>query len=263
MESEADNGGQNSDSSDDVEMPSKLIDGNAIAARIRQEITDSVIALKESSVKLFGEPIIPGLAVIQVGDRPESEVYVRLKRKACKKVGFVDFAHLLPENVSEDEVLNLITSLNCDDRVHGIIVQLPLPGHIDEQEVQLAINPNKDVDGLHPLNLAKLATVQTYRSLEAVPLSPPKSSIARLLAPTKPDIFIPQEPLMWSGPGFSIACTPLAVVELLDRSNVKLEGALVCVVGRSSLVGIPLSMLLMQRDATVTMVHSKVSLPPV
>lgn len=140
IESEGDDG--HSDSSDDVEMPSKLIDGNAIAARIRQEIADSVISLKESnwSKKIGQEPVVPGLALIQIGDRPESEVYVRLKRKACKKVGFVDFAHILSENVPQEEVLALISSLNCDDRIHGIVVQLPLPEHIDEQVTNTTSN---------------------------------------------------------------------------------------------------------------------------
>lgn len=122
----------------------------------------------------------------------------------------------------------------------------------------MAVNPDKDVDGLHPLSLAKLATVQTFRSPDSLDSKPkvPNYYIDPN-APPEPEP-LPHQRVMWSGPGFHVACTPLAVVELLDRSSVKIEGANVCVIGRSNLVGIPLSMLLMQRDATVTMVHSKV-----
>ena len=171
-----------------------------------------------------------------VGDRPDSATYVRMKKKACEQVGIIDFGVVLPVDCSEARVLAEVERLNVDPRVHGILVQLPLPPQVDEALVLEAVDPRKDVDGLHPANLARLATTQTHKN-----------------ATGRGGVFDPT----WSSVGFSVACTPLGVVELLDRSGVELSGASVAVVGRSNMVGVPLSLLLMQRDATVTMVHSK------
>lgn len=191
-----------------------IIDGKAIAADIRKE-------LKEKTEIYFGEKgIKPGLAVLQVGENPASKVYVNMKEKACLEVGFKSIVKRVPVETSEEEVLNIVNKWNNDDSIHGILVQLPLPKHIDENKVILSISPKKDVDGFHP------------------------ESFGRLLIGL---------------PGF-VPCTPAGIMELLKRSNVNLKGKHVVVVGRSNIVGKPIANLLYQKNpyanAIVTICHT-------
>jgi len=161
--------------------------------------------------------IIPGLAIVRVGDNKASQVYVASKRRQCEDVGMLSFEHHLPGKTDVEFIIDLIHRLNCDPKVHGIIVQLPLPNHLETTRIILAIDPNKDVDGLHPLNLGKLAM---------------------------------------GVPGF-IPCTPLGCLELLKMQVNSLKGLHAVIIGRSNLVGKPLGLLLLQQDCTVTLVHSK------
>ena len=190
-----------------------LIDGKAIAARIRAEIADEARALSGT----FREP---GLAVVLCGDNPASVSYVTAKERACASCGIRSFPVRLPADVGRDELLELIARLNADDRVDGILVQLPLPGGLDEQEVICAISPDKDVDGFHP------------------------QSLGRLLAGLE---------------GF-VPCTPAGIVELLLRSGVDPAGRHAVVVGRSNIVGKPVAALLARKarggNATVTLCHT-------
>jgi len=207
------------------ELDPKIIDGKGIAAEIRREIADEVEALVSSS------GVTPGLAVVLVGSRKDSETYVRMKKKACQQVGIREFGFNLTAQVTQDELLERIQELNEDPSVHGILVQLPLPEHIDEQLVLSSIDPAKDVDGLHPLNMAQLTQTNTHQKVRG---------------------------LEWSfgNLDFPVACTPQGCIELLDRCGVPIAGQRAVVIGRSNIVGIPVSLLLMQRDATVTIVHS-------
>lgn len=201
----------------------KDIDGKAIAAQIRAEL----------KVRVADLPSPPGLAVILVGSRRDSQTYVRMKKKACEEVGLASFGFDYPDTATELEILEKVQELNRDDRVHGILVQLPLPSHIDESKVIQSVSPAKDVDGLHPLNTASLCSTGTHVGVEK---------------------------LNWkdmSSVPFHIPCTPQGCIELLDRSGVDLKGKNAAVIGRSNLVGLPVAMLLMHRDATVTIVHSK------
>lgn len=204
----------------------KDIDGKAIALTIRQEIKEDVQKLAEESA---GK--VPGLAVILVGARRDSQTYVRMKKKACEECGIASFGFDYPDTCTEEELLSKIQELNQDSNVHGILVQLPLPSHIHEATILNAIDPSKDVDGLHPINVASLSSTSTHggkldwSDLSSIP--------------------------------FHIACTPQGCIELLDRSGVALKGANAVVIGRSNLVGLPVALLLMHRDATVTIVHSK------
>lgn len=191
----------------------KLIDGKTIAETIRHEIAGEVAALKAAS------GLTPGLAVVLVGQRKDSETYVRSKKKACAEVGFDSYGTDLPEDVAEEEVLKVVAAYNADPRVHGILVQLPLPKHVSEKRVLDAISIEKDVDGFHPLNIGALA----MRGREP--------------------LFVP--------------CTPKGCMELLERSKVPISGKRACVIGRSNIVGMPAALLLQRRDATVTMVHSR------
>ncbi|EME31396.1 bifunctional 5,10-methylenetetrahydrofolate dehydrogenase / 5,10-methenyltetrahydrofolate cyclohydrolase [Galdieria sulphuraria] len=191
----------------------KLIDGKAIAATIREEIRVEVRKIEASVGK------VPGLATVLVGNRTDSTTYVRMKRKACEEVGIESFHVELPESVSEEELLNCVERFNADPAVHGILVQLPLPKHIDEERILSAISVEKDVDGFHPLNIGRLAM---------------KSRTPR---------FVP--------------CTPRGCIELLVRSNVNIEGKCAVVLGRSNIVGLPVSLLLLHRNATVIICHSK------
>ena len=197
------------------EESSNIIDGKAIAARIRQDIA--------AQVALLGENNKPGLAVILVGSRPDSQTYVNMKKKACEAAGIVSFGFDFDETVTQDVILETIQKLNEDNRVHGILVQLPLPQHLDQDGILRTVDPEKDVDGLHPANVAAL---QMYAGhfMEAP---------------------------------FSIPCTPLGCCVLLEQSNVSLRGAHCVVLGRSQLVGWPMARLLLMQDATVTVVHSK------
>jgi 5,10-methylene-tetrahydrofolate dehydrogenase/methenyl tetrahydrofolate cyclohydrolase len=191
----------------------KLIDGKQIAADIRQEIGAEVAQLK---ARTGGR--VPGLAVVLVGERKDSQSYVRSKKKACAEVGFDSFGVDLPETATEEEVLAAVAGFNADPRVHGVLVQLPLPKHVDERRVLDAVSVRKDVDGFHPSNIGALA----MRG---------------------------RDPLY-------VPCTPKGCIELLERSGVKIKGATAAVVGRSNIVGLPAALLLQNRDATVTMVHS-------
>eukprot|EP00401_Gymnodinium_catenatum_P051399 CAMPEP_0117504978 /NCGR_PEP_ID=MMETSP0784-20121206/25133_1 /TAXON_ID=39447 /ORGANISM="" /LENGTH=400 /DNA_ID=CAMNT_0005300361 /DNA_START=1 /DNA_END=1200 /DNA_ORIENTATION=- len=192
--------------------PAKIIDGKAIAADVRAELRSRVSDLRSST------SVVPGLAVILVGDRPDSKVYVRSKTRAAEEVGIQVFDHTFPEDVSQSDLLGTIAALNADSAVHGILVQLPLPKGIDELEVLKAIQVNKDVDGLSAENLGSLA----QRAMN--PLATP--------------------------------CTPAGCMELLKRSGISVEGKHCVVLGRSNIVGLPMSLLLLRANATVTVCHS-------
>jgi methylenetetrahydrofolate dehydrogenase (NADP+) / methenyltetrahydrofolate cyclohydrolase len=191
-------------------MAAKIIDGKALAARLRAAMADEVKQLVAQSVK-------PGLAVVLVGDDPASQIYVRNKTKALAETGFACFDHHLPEATSEEKLLGLIKHLNDDRAVDGILVQLPLPKHIDSKRILLTIDPAKDVDGFHPENLGRLLIGE---------------------------------------PRF-IACTPYGIMKLIEEAGTVVRGANAVVVGRSNIVGKPISVLLTSADATVTICHSK------
>lgn len=198
-------------------MPANIIDGKAIAEEIQQEVAKEVEELKAKG-------ITPGLATILVGEDPASQVYVRNKTKTCEKVGIYSDQHTLPANIEEDELLKLIDALNNDTKISGILVQLPLPKHIDEVKVLNAISPDKDVDGFHPISVGKFFTVKNFDEM------------------LKQGLFLP--------------CTPHGIIELLVRSGVELRGKEAVVVGRSNIVGKPVAMLLLAKNATVTICHS-------
>ena len=195
-------------------MPAKIIDGNEIASEIRNELKKSIAGLRSKGV-------IPGLTVVLVGDDPASQVYVRMKGKACEELGLYSETIRLPADHKEDDLLKLIDDLNANPRIHGILVQLPLPDHIDETKILDRISPEKDVDGFHPVNVGKM---------------------------------------LIGDPGF-LPCTPHGVQELLIRSGNSPEGKHVVVVGRSNIVGKPVAAILMQKkkgaNATVTVCHSR------
>lgn len=194
-------------------MSGRIIDGKHIASIIRESI-------KQETEKLIEERgIQPGLAVVLVGEDPASQVYVRNKEKACQKVGMYSEVHRLPEHTSQSELMQLIERLGRDERIHGILVQLPLPAHIDEKAVIAAIPPAKDVDGFHPVSVGNMVIGD--------------------------EAFLP--------------CTPAGIIELIKRTGIELAGKHAVVVGRSNIVGKPVSMLLLQEHATVTMCHSRTS----
>ncbi|WP_438315498.1 bifunctional methylenetetrahydrofolate dehydrogenase/methenyltetrahydrofolate cyclohydrolase FolD [Candidatus Caldatribacterium sp. SIUC1] len=192
----------------------QLIDGKAIAAQIYEELRPRVASLVAQGFQ-------PGLAVILVGENPASQVYVRNKEKACEKLGIRSFRYHLPEKTDLGELLSLIDTLNTHAEVHGILVQLPLPPHIEERDVLYRISPEKDVDGFHPYNLGRLM------------IGDP--------------VFLP--------------CTPWGIQELLKRSGIEVEGKHVVIVGRSNIVGKPLAMMLVQKakgaNATVSICHTR------
>ncbi|KAL5824389.1 hypothetical protein ACOSQ3_020452 [Xanthoceras sorbifolium] len=190
-----------------------IIDGKAIAQTVRSEIADEVRLLSQK----YGK--VPGLAVVIVGNRKDSQSYVNMKRKACAEVGIKSFDIDLPEQVSEADLISKVDELNAMPDVHGILVQLPLPKHINEEKVLSEISIEKDVDGFHPLNIGKLAMKG-------------------------------REPLF-------LPCTPKGCLELLSRSGITVNGKKAVVVGRSNIVGLPVSLLLLKADATVTVVHSQ------
>ncbi len=195
-------------------MAAKIIDGKAVAQKIREGIKREVEELKEKG-------IVPGLVTILVGENPASVSYVTAKQKTAHELGFYSVQENLPENVSEEELLKLIDKYNKDPKIHGILVQLPLPKHIDERKVINAIDPRKDVDGFHPVNVGKLVIGEPC--------------------------FIP--------------CTPYGILMLLAETGVEVSGADVVVVGRSNIVGKPIAILLMQKrkpvgNATVTVCHT-------
>ncbi len=194
----------------------KLIDGKAHAMGLRKRVADGVAAL------IANEGPKPGLATVLVGDDPASQVYVRSKGKLAAELGMASFDHRLPAETTEPELMALIAQLNADKAVHGILVQLPLPKHIVTAHVLLAIDPAKDVDGFHPLNVGKLGTVAS-----GVPLD------------------------------FPVPCTPLGVSMLLADALGSLAGRNAVVIGRSNLVGRPVAQLLLRVDCTVTIAHSR------
>ena len=184
---------------------------------IKLEAADLAARIKEAVKAEIGRGVRASLAAVRVGDDPASAVYVRNKIRACEEVGIRSEHHALPESTTTEQLLELITSLNTRDDVDGILTQLPLPAHIDETVIVEAMNPLKDVDGFHPVNAGKLAMGRP--------------------------VFVP--------------CTPAGIIELLDDRGVEIRGANACVVGRSQIVGRPMAQLLLQRDATVTICHSR------
>lgn len=200
-----------------AESSAKVIDGKAVAKQIRDEITTEVTRMKDA----IG--VIPGLAVILVGDRKDSATYVRNKKKACESVGIKSYEACLPEDTTEQEVLKCISGFNDDPSVHGILVQLPLPSHMEEQNILNAVSIEKDVDGFHPLNIGRLAMRD-------------------------------REPLF-------VPCTPKGCIELLHRYGVDIKGKRAVVIGRSNIVGMPAALLLQREDATISIVHSRTKNP--
>ena len=189
-----------------------IIDGKQISADIKEELKQEVARLKEVGHSCC-------LAVIQVGSDPASSVYVGNKKKACAYIGIESLAYELPEETTEEELLAIIEQLNQDDHVHGILCQLPLPKHINEDRVIAAISPEKDVDGFHPQNVGALVIGQK---------------------------------------GF-VSCTPAGIIQLLKRSNIDIAGKHCVVIGRSNIVGKPMALLMLRENATVTVCHSKTS----
>jgi methylenetetrahydrofolate dehydrogenase (NADP+)/methenyltetrahydrofolate cyclohydrolase len=188
-------------------MPATMIDGKALALKVRAEVAEEVAA--------FGEPVC--LATILVGDDPASHIYVGSKHKASAEAGIEGRDHRFPTDTPESEILDLIADLNADERVDGILVQLPLPEHMDETKVTYAVDPAKDVDGFHPLNAG----------------------------------------LLYLGTPSLVPATPLGVMRMLEEYDVELEGANAVVIGRSEIVGKPMAMLLLLEHATVTICHSR------
>ena len=187
----------------------QIIDGKKISAEIKEELKEKVAAYKEKGI--YG-----ALAVIQVGEDPASCVYVRNKKKACEYIGMESLSYELPDSTTQEELLALIDSLNQDDKVNGILVQLPVPQHIDEKTIINAISPAKDVDGFHPENVGALTIGQK---------------------------------------GF-VSCTPAGIIQLLKRSDITIDGKNCVVVGRSNIVGKPMALLMLSENATVTITHS-------
>ena len=190
-------------------MSAKIIDGKAVAAQCRAELKIQVEALK-------AEDITPGLAVVLVGEDPASQVYVRNKHKACEELGIHSEQYTLPENTGREELLALIAELNGRKEIDGILVQLPLPAHLDQKEILSAIDPEKDVDAFHPQNVGALVIGQK---------------------------------------GF-VSCTPAGIIELLKRNDIEIDGKHCVVVGRSNIVGKPMALLMLRENATVTVTHS-------
>ena len=188
-----------------------IIDGKAISAAIRAEIKEEVVAFEAE------RGFVPGLAVVIVGENPASQVYVRNKARACAEVGFYSEVHELSASTTQEELNALVDRLNGDERIHGILVQLPLPKHLDETEVLLRIDPAKDVDAFHPYNVGKIM-IGDYD-------------------------FLP--------------CTPAGVMALLERSGIDPAGKRCVVIGRSNIVGKPMAMLLLHANGTVTVCHSR------
>lgn len=187
-----------------------IIDGKKISQEIKDEVKVQVAELKAQGIEIT-------LAVVKVGDDPASAVYVRNKEKACEYVGMNSKKIEKPADTTEEELLDLIADLNNDDSINGILVQLPLPDHIDENKILLAIDPNKDVDGFHPVNVGKMVIGE-------------KS-------------FLP--------------CTPAGIVEMIKRSGLDIEGKECAIIGRSNIVGKPMAILMLRENATVTITHSR------
>lgn len=189
----------------------KIIDGKAVAAKVRGDISIDVTKLVEET------GITPGLAVVIVGENPASQVYVRNKKKACEEVGMYSEVHELPEQTTQDELISLVCKLNNDEKIHGILVQLPLPKHLNEEEIIEKIDPSKDVDAFHTQNTGKIM-IGNYD-------------------------FLP--------------CTPAGVMKLIESEGINVSGKECVVVGRSNIVGKPQAMLLLHANGTVTICHSR------
>lgn len=188
-----------------------LIDGKALAAKLQGELAEKTARLKEET------EVVPGLVVILVGENPASQVYVRNKERSAIAAGFRSKVVRLPETIQENELLELIEQYNQDPLWHGILVQLPLPKHIDDEAVLLAIDPAKDVDGFHPLNMGRL----------------------------------------WAGNPIMVPSTPAGIMEMFKEYGIELEGKRAVVIGRSNIVGKPMAQLLLAKNATVTLTHSR------
>jgi len=195
-------------------MTARIIDGKQVAAQMRAELKRQVDQLRQ-------EGLVPGLGVILVGDDPASKSYVTAKEKACEEIGIFSDDNRLPARASTSDLLELIGRMNADGRIHGVLVQLPLPKHVDESQVLLAVDPSKDVDGFHPVSIGRMVIGQ--------------------------EVFLP--------------CTPHGVIQLLLRCGVVIEGAHAVIVGRSNIVGKPLANMLIQKaktgNATVTVCHTR------
>lgn len=192
-------------------MDAKIIDGKLVSASIREKIKEKTKAIKDKYSR------VPGLAAVLVGEDPASQIYVRNKRKSCEDVGIYSEEHKLPESTTQDELLELINKLNNDKKINGILVQLPLPKHIDDSLILNSVSSEKDVDGFHPIN-------------------------AGYLFEGKPQ-FIP--------------CTPHGIIKMLEFYDIDIEGKNAVVLGRSNIVGKPAAILLLQKNATVTICHSR------
>lgn len=188
----------------------QIIDGKRISQEIKDELKEEVAALKAHGIE-------GSLAVVQVGEDPASSVYVRNKKKACEYIGLHSLSYELPGETTEKELLDLIASLNENDAVNGILVQLPVPKHIDADKIIRAISPEKDVDGFHPMNVGRLVIGEK---------------------------------------GF-VSCTPAGIIQLLKRSGIEISGKNCVIIGRSNIVGKPMALLMLQENATVTVAHSK------
>ena len=191
-------------------MSANIMDGKAVARSIREGLKEEVEGLKKKRIH-------PGLAVVLVGENPASMVYVKNKGEACRSAGIYSEEHKLPEEMKEADLLRLIDQLNKDPRIHGILVQLPLPAHINKDRILASVSPEKDVDGFHEINMGRL--------------------------------LIGQEGL--------VPCTPLGIMKLLEHYHIPVEGRFAVVVGRSNIVGKPVAMMLLQRNATVTICHTR------
>ncbi|MGD2048777.1 MAG: bifunctional methylenetetrahydrofolate dehydrogenase/methenyltetrahydrofolate cyclohydrolase FolD [Chloroflexota bacterium] len=194
-------------------MTANIIDGKSIAADIQEEVKTAVEAMQAK------HNYVPGLATVLVGENPASATYVRMKQKRCAEVGIRSMGHNLPEDISQEELEELVSDLNADPEVNGILVQLPLPDHLDEEAVLSAIDLAKDIDGFHPVNIGRLAMKG------------------------RDPLFIP--------------CTPYGIMVLLEKSGVKISGSEAVVLGRSNIVGLPVAMLLQKANATITICHSR------
>lgn len=188
----------------------QLIDGKLISQQIKDELKEEVAQFKTEGIDIC-------LAVIQVGSDPASSVYVRNKKKACAYIGVESRSYELPEETSEEELIKLVEELNADESVNGILVQLPVPDHIDEDKIIRTISPDKDVDGFHPVSVGRL----------------------------------------WIGEKGFLSCTPAGIIQLLKRSNVSIEGKECVIIGRSNIVGKPMAALLLRENGTVTVAHSR------
>ncbi len=188
----------------------QLIDGKLISQQIKDELKEEVAQFKVEGIDIC-------LAVIQVGSDPASSVYVRNKKKACAYIGVESRSYELPEETSEEELIKLVEELNADESVNGILVQLPVPDHIDEDKIIRTISPDKDVDGFHPVSVGRL----------------------------------------WIGEKGFLSCTPAGIIQLLKRSNISIEGKECVIIGRSNIVGKPMAALLLRENGTVTVAHSR------